>query len=171
MSIPDEVLAHRERFWCNVMIGSDDECWLWQRCTDQREYGFFGFGRKQYRAHRIAWILTYGAIPEGLLICHHCDNPPCVNPKHLFLGTSLDNNHDRDRKGRFRPLRGSLNGNTPQTAARGEATGGSKLIVEQVLEIRRRHRNGNTAKSLAPLFGVSERAIGQIVHRETWTHI
>ena len=87
------------RFWKKVAFGSEDVCWLW--LGSKQRYGVFYNSRHNYRAHRIAWILTYGPIPDGLLVCHHCDNPPCCNPKHLFLGTSSDNARDSVAKGRW----------------------------------------------------------------------
>ncbi len=158
----------QRRFWSYVNKVAGDECWNWILPTKREGYGLFGMKTcKQYGAHRISWILFHRKpVPIGMLICHHCDNPSCVNPAHLFLGTSRDNNRDRHMKGRSKlPIL------TPEKAARGERCANSKLKTEQVLEIRRRHKDGTTAKSLASMFKVSERAIGQIVHRETWRHV
>ena len=97
--------ALSERFWSKVDRGGDDECWEWQAAaalTDpDYQYGAFGVpGRGPILSHRMAWELTHGEITEGLHVCHHCDNPPCCNPRHLFLGTRSDNMQDMLRKGR-----------------------------------------------------------------------
>jgi hypothetical protein len=95
-----------EQFWANVAKG--DGCWEWQGVRKTEGYGRWGVGIKAYGhggvAHRMSWILANGPIPAGMLVCHRCDNPPCVRPDHLFLGTAVDNNRDRDAKGRARWL-------------------------------------------------------------------
>jgi hypothetical protein len=89
-----------ERFWEKVDDRDPGGCHEWCAGRDKDGYGVFtAWGRPQ-RAHRVAWILNRGSIPEGMLVCHHCDNPPCVNPDHLFLGTHLDNVSDCKEKGR-----------------------------------------------------------------------
>src|SRR5690348_6874526 len=89
-----------ERLWDHVEIGTPDECWLWQGETN----GTYGRVRNHrgpsWSSHRLAWRLTFGAIPEGLCVLHKCDVPLCCNPAHLFLGTLLDNNRDMFAKGR-----------------------------------------------------------------------
>ena len=96
---PRKTLA--ERFWEKVDIRTEDDCWNWKNSKYPTGYGHFSSGkpRRGRYSHRVAWELTYGPIPEDKCICHHCDNPSCCNPKHLFLGTTADNMHDRDRKG------------------------------------------------------------------------
>lgn len=89
------------RFWSMVLIPGPNDCWLWQRGVWKGGYGSFRIADKKYQAHRIAWMLEYGLIPEGYYICHHCDNPSCVNPHHLFLGTQRDNVQDCISKGRY----------------------------------------------------------------------
>ena len=78
----------------------DSECIEWQRCRSAFGYGRLWFKNRVWMAHRHAWFLANGPIPDGLCVCHHCDNPPCTNVDHLFLGTKGDNNRDRDQKGR-----------------------------------------------------------------------
>lgn len=90
-----------DRFWKKVEVKSVRECWLWTANTNGK-YGILkaGTGRANTYAHRLSWELKNGKIPRGMLICHHCDNPICVNPDHLFLGTAKDNVQDMIRKGR-----------------------------------------------------------------------
>lgn len=88
-----------DRFWAKVDRSGD--CWMWTAGRDRNGYGVFRHEARQWRAPRVAWTFTYGDIPAGLVVMHSCDNPPCVNPAHLSLGTSGDNARDAARKGRM----------------------------------------------------------------------
>jgi hypothetical protein len=135
-----------ERFWAKVQ--KTDTCWLWIGSLLTRGgYGQLGGGVK---AHRVSWELHHGPIPDGMHVCHHCDNPPCVNPAHLFLGTSGDNARDKARKGRA-------------------PTPGAKLTYEIAQEIRRRHAAGEQGADLATDYGVTPSNIQYILRRDSWT--
>lgn len=142
--------------------GDDDECWNWLEAVFKGPgYGQLSFGGY---AHRFAWIVAYGPIPDGLHVLHSCDNRLCVNPAHLFLGTNLDNIKDKVRKGRQKP--GSF----------GEQSNLSTLTEEQVREIRKRHRpyapgRWGNSKQLAAEFGVTRGCIEGIVQRRNWKHV
>lgn len=100
-----------ERFWEKVQRTESDVCWIWSAATNQRGYGVIGGKEASDRlAHRYSYTLNVGPIPEGMFVCHHCDNPPCVNPSHLFLGTHEQNMADCVSKGRsVCPINGVIN--------------------------------------------------------------
>lgn len=152
------------RFWPKVDRSqlSPGGCWLWTGSTN-KGYGLIGDGYgKLIRAHRFSFHWAYGPIPPGLSVCHRCDNPSCVNPTHLFLGTHLDNMADRNSKGR--QSRASVN--------QGEASGMAKLTEVQVMEIRALYAAGGiTHRALGELYGVTGSSVSHIVNRQTWTHV
>ena len=128
-------------------------------CTqNRRRYGQFMLDGKPRKAHRVSWMLTYGDVPAGQHALHKCDNPPCVNPHHLFLGSHADNMRDKMRKGRH-------------VASKGSANGSAKLSERDVFEIRRRYAFGETYTVLGREFGVSRMQVSRIVSRELWRHL
>lgn len=152
-----------ERFWSKVDILSDsDVCWNWRlSCTDSG-YGQIRFHGPKQMAHRTAWEMTYGDIPAGLLVCHHCDNPRCCNPNHLFLGTAKDNAQDMVKKGR--------NAHNLPKDNRGENNGRHKLTLEQAQEICERWARGiESYRVLAQAYGVSKSTIAHVVRRDSWS--
>ncbi len=144
------------RFWEKVDIRGDDDCWPWLAGCSEPGYGsFWAFG-KNWGASRVAFVLQYGGDPVGLLICHACDNPPCCNPRHVFIGTQMDNIADCVSKGR---------------RSNGERHYNSKLTSELVLEIRAASYSGETQTALAEKYGVSQPHIERIINRKSWKHI
>ena len=147
-----------ERFWQKVDRRGVDDCWEWM-ASKRLGYGRIRVDGKSKSAHRLSWTMHNGKIPDGMQVLHRCDNPSCVNPQHLFLGTVADNVADMLSKGRQKWLSG-------------EETRSSKLTSGDVLDIRRMYSTGNyTYSELAEMFSVSESNVGCIVNRETWKHI
>lgn len=147
------------RFWSRVdMSRGALSCWLWQASKDTTGYGHVGIGGRLYQAHRVAYELLKGPIPEGLCLMHSCDVRDCVNPRHLTPGTYADNNRDTMTKQRH-------------VAPRGEAHPSCKLTEAQVREIRRRREAGEEYATLAQDFGVTRGMIGHIVRRVSWKHV
>lgn len=158
MSWPTKPLA--ARFWAKVERRGPDECWPWLAATNTPgRYGRIsrgGRGGPGFGAHRVSWEIHNGPIPDGLYVCHRCDNPSCVNPKHLFLGTARENVADMVAKGR--------GGNPP--AWSGETHPGAKLTDEQVAAIRSAAR-GSIAK-LARSLGINRTHAFDIRSGRAW---
>lgn len=153
-----------DRFWKSVDKNGPihpicGQCWVWIAGKDGKGYGVMSVVGGERRMHRYSWSLHFGVLGKGVCVLHHCDNPACVNPKHLFLGTRTDNNLDRDRKGHKGDHTGELNGR-------------AILTKEQVEDIRARYKStspghGN-GRSLAREFGVSRSTIQQIINGSNW---
>lgn len=153
------------RFWEKVNVGGEGECWGWQAHTNNKGYGQFRLGGKVKLSHRVAWEMENGDIPDGICICHRCDNPPCCNPNHLFPGTHSDNMEDMYMKGRKNPT------GTPIPANRGSGNGMAKLTKEQVLKIRAMAKNRIHKKEIADRFGISASYVYDILKRRRWSHV
>lgn len=138
------------RLFSRVDMPSQLGCWTWTGSTSQDGYGHFRVNRRVVLVHRFSWEFHHGPIPKGLLVCHKCDNPPCVNPAHLFLGTSAENTADASRKGRMR---------TP----RGEKNPSSKLTDIQRQEIVDAKSGGESAKDIAKRYDVGESTVFRLV--------
>lgn len=161
-----------ERFWSHVDTRGPDECWPWMASRGGKGYGAFNTtGGNQVYAHRFAYELVKGPIPEGLGVCHSCDNRPRCNPAHLCPGTQLDNMHDAVSKGRT--ASGERNGSRthPERQARGERHGSAKLTEANVREIRRLSAEGHTQTAIGGLMGVDHGTVWRIVRGETWRHV
>jgi len=162
-------------------------CTLWLGCiAAETGYGLIHCRPKLLSAHRVAYETFVGPIPDGMRVCHRCDNPPCINPAHLFLGTAADNSADMVAKGRsaggtrhwshlypeLRP-RGARNGSIkhPERLKRGEDHPSVKLTTENVISIRRRVAAGEVQRTIARQFNVTAALINAIVRRKLWRHV
>lgn len=153
----EEALQDVKRFWSK--IDSSGDCFQWQGVIVQPDgYGQFFVNGKRLKAHRAMFELANGPIPEGMCVCHRCDNPQCVNPDHLFLGTHQDNMEDRHAKGRSAGPKGTLNHK-------------AKVTEEDVRRIRSLAESGKGCVELSQMFPIAASTIQKIVRRDTWTHV
>lgn len=149
------------RFWEKVAKGGSSECWEWQGAKDLNGYGFLYSSERPKRwkkAHRLSYELANGPIPKGMCVCHSCDNPPCVNPQHLWLGTLAENNADKVAKGRDYDKRGSANPNV-------------KLTAQNVMEIKQLRNSGWTQQQIADRFNIAQPYVSRVLRGETWKHL
>lgn len=188
--------AVEERFWAKVDRRGPDECWEWRAGKNRTGYGLFGVDKGSKLSHRIALRFSGVDVPDGMFVCHRCDNPPCCNPAHLFLGTQFDNMRDCSAKGRVfaqahperlsrgdahysrlhpeRLARGDKNGYRlhQERYPRGEGAYNAKLTEAAVRDIRKRHAGGGVSKSaLAREYGVAHPVIRNVISRKTWAHV
>lgn len=152
----DESVSNKEveSFWSKV--ATNDDCWWWMAAVGDDGYGFLSVRAYPVKAHRFSWKLHFGEIPNGMCVCHRCDNKICVRPEHLFLGTTQDNTADRDAKGR-------------QT--KGEHHHDAKLSEDDVRVIRARYKKGcatNGIRALAREFGLCRSSMKAAVFGDTW---
>jgi hypothetical protein len=150
----------KARFWSKVEIGvvRKGKCWPWTAGTDECGYGKFRIAGKSYMSHRIVFQLIKGDIPNDLCVCHVCDNPPCCNPDHMWLGTFEDNMVDKVKKGRC--------GST-----RGEANHRAKLTDVQVYEIREFIKQNISIPKIAKKYGLGKSTIYSIKYGISWKHL
>lgn len=164
-----------ERFWRRVdkenglVHPVDGKCWTWvsYRGAKPKRYGSFFRNGALTGAHRASYEMHVGPVPPGLFVLHRCDNPPCVRPSHLFVGTVKDNGEDMARKGR------SVKGRkVPSIGRPGELNVHSKIRNQDVLRIRELHaEHGVSSRSLAKQFGICKSSVNYIIRRESWTNI
>lgn len=179
---PSELAAW---FWQKV-TRSEHECWPWSGATHNKGYGNIGIDGRTTTTHRLAYTLAVGPIPPGMQVLHRCDNPPCCNPAHLFIGTHLDNMRDKIQKGR--QARGERHGSRshpesvprgdehpyrrcPDIVPRGEAHSHARLTEADVIDIRKAAAEGERQSSIAARYNVAQPTICNVVTRKTWAHV
>lgn len=143
------------RFWTHVHKGAPGDCWIFKPQSKALRYRQLKVGgsRSPSLAHRVSWELAHGHIPDGLVVCHRCDNPPCVNPAHLFLGTHKDNSQDMAHKGK---------------SQRGERNTKAKLTADDVIAIRLSAKSG---REIAKDYGIQPTQVSHIRLRKQWKHV
>ncbi len=145
------------RFWSKVDVRGPDECWPWTASKQHGGYGQFRAEGKKHKAHRVAWEQTQGPIPAGKHMLHHCDNPSCCNPAHLFIGTNADNIQDKVNKGR---------------QVKGSAHSKAQLDEWLVADMRKRYATGKYTKTkLARMFFVHKMTVHDILTGKHWKHV
>jgi hypothetical protein len=143
-----------QRFWSKV--NKTESCWLWTGCCFSSGYGALSVDDIPIYTHRYSYEIHKGKIPEGLLIRHTCDNPPCVNPNHLLVGTRADNVMDMVERNR---------------QARGSKNGQAKLTEDDVNEIKIFREFGFTQQELGKMYGVSQSTITRLLSKKRWGHL
>ncbi len=166
---------------------SKSGCWEWNGVLNQGGYGRIFINGKGQMAHRVSYQLVCGPIPDGMLVLHKCDNPCCIRPEHLFLGTHQDNSDDMIRKGRGRwatseEMSARIKGRAasgdrhssvthPEAVPKGIGHGMHKLLDSEVIDIRMRWTAGEMQSVLADEYRVCKQTINNIVHRKNWKHL
>jgi hypothetical protein len=171
----------KNRFYKKV--NKTDSCHEWTACKNPAGYGLFNFGGQGMAvlAHRFAWEISNGDIPDGMLVCHKCDNPSCVNPEHLFIGSHKDNMRDCVNKGRFvcnlktkgHKSFGKNNGThtKPDSRVCGIKNGNSKFIDSDILKIKKLYKSGVSTREIAAIYRVGKSTIWNIVSGNGWKHV
>lgn len=173
-----------DKFWSKVNKSS--ACWIWNGPIGKSGYGVVGYQYRSWSAHRLSWFFTFGDIPADMYICHSCDNKLCVNPAHLWLGTSAQNSQDMVSKGRSAKGDKSSSRLHPDSLKRGEKHWSksnpdkvrkgvyhhkAKITGAQVKAIRDRVQSGESMMSVASDVGIHVSSVSLIVNRKTWKHV
>lgn len=161
----------RKRFWSYVNIGADFDCWPYLKACFTFGHGAFKAEGKSWQAHRMAWTLTNGDIENGLCVLHRCDNPPCCNPSHLFLGTKSANSRDMISKGRHaRGDRHAVSKNP--LLVTGENNPRAVITEDHVRSMRALWATGDfTSEDLGVKFGISKAQAYRVATGRQWTHV
>lgn len=158
-------------FWAKVSKHGPGGCWIWLG-SKPNGYGQLRWAGRNAKAHRIAWMLLRGPIPGGLFVLHNCpggDNPSCVNPGHMFLGTQAQNMADAANKGRMRSWATTASvEERKKLGQRGERNGRAKMTLATVRDLRAAYANGERQIDLAARFGIAQTTVSKIVRREHW---
>lgn len=144
------------RFWSKVERRGADECWPWRAAIHPGGYGMLGVKHRPFLTHRVSWAIANGPIPDGMCVLHRCDNPPCVNPAHLFLGTQGDNMADKVLKGRQQ---------------RGESAYNTKYPDETIRTVRRLRAAGVSLQSIESQTGVRRGYLRNLVSGARRRHV
>ncbi len=147
-------MSSEKRFLEKVV--KSDGCWTWIGARHSKGYGMFALDGGHTTAHRAAYKIFVGEIPDRMLVCHKCDNRRCVNPEHMFLGSPKDNSEDMANKGR---------------STHGKKNPRAKLSDEQVCAIRERAAQGARQRQIASDFGICQQMVSLIVRRANWTRV
>lgn len=174
--LPKLTPKDKARFCSKIKIDESDRCWEWSGAPNRFGYRLMKIGGRDgvnFFSHRISYSLFVGRIPQGLCVCHKCDNPACVNPNHLWLGTKTENTADRHAKGRSRGPVGMANiaVRCPWRMARGEKNGVSKLTTSGVIKIRKLRKSGMPLRVIAKKFNVCHKTVMNIEKGRCWRHV
>lgn len=145
------------KFWSQIKILGLNECWPWLG-SKVLGYGHIFYHSKNWRSHRLAYKVMVGQVRDDVDVLHHCDNPPCCNPSHLFLGDQMLNNLDKEKKGRGNHVKGV---DCPP----------AKICDRDVLEIRELRRRGIVGRKIAGRFGIAIRTVYSVARGDTWKHV
>jgi len=159
--------TYSERFWKRIKTGNPDECWPWSGAHNEHGYGSVCKDGVLRKAHRVAWELTFGKIPEGKWVLHKCDNPPCCNPNHLYIGTIVENTKDAIERKRFRSgdqhwMKKHIGSANPNTKLKEETV---RLVL---LEASQKLLNAN---QISKKFNIPRTTLRRIIDRVTWKHV
>lgn len=175
-SVPSIVLTEEDIARFAQRVTRKESCWEWDGCKLKGKfpYGRFNINGRLFLTHRVAFLIHHGVDPVGKMVCHRCDNPACVNPAHLFLGTAKENALDCAKKGRSNKPSGEAHyyAKHPDETMKGEKNPSAVLAESDIPNIRTEYASGSTSlKKLAQKYGVAFSTIAFVIHRKTWSHI